>query len=410
MEEQRLNLVITGHVDHGKSTLIGRLLFETGSLQEGLIKEIRANLKGTGIKMEFAHIMDYFEEERKEERTIDTTQFFFKTKKRHYAIIDTPGHKEFIKNMITGSSQAHAAVLIISAKEGIEEQTKRHAYVLNMLGIKHVILAVNKMDLVEFKQERFEEIKSKAQEIIELLNIKPENVVPISAQQGDNISRRSKQLNWYRGLCLIEVLNRIAIEDVLTKGFLRLPVQDRYTIDNKNIAVGRIACGTIKSGENIVVQPQNIKTNIKSIEVFKGGINSAGAGQSIGITLEEGINLHRGQVICDTKHNPHIDSTVKANIFWLASEELKLGDSLRIKCGTFEESCTIAEIAERIDSSSFEVIERNSSTLGETQVGKVVISIDSPMAFESFYDIEELGRFVLLKDNCVCAGGIIMEQ
>lgn len=409
MDNQRLNLVITGHVDHGKSTLIGRLLFETGSLQEGLINEIKANLKGTGIKMEFAHIMDYFEEERKEERTIDTTQFFFKTKKRHYAIIDTPGHKEFIKNMITGSSQAHAAVLIISAKEGVQEQTKRHAYVLNMLGIKHVILAVNKMDLVEFRQEIFEKIKADAQEIITLLNIKPDNVVPISAQQGENVSRKSQHFNWYRGLCLIEALNRITIEDVLVRGCLRFPVQDRYTIDNKSIAVGRIACGTIMSGKNIVVQPQNIKTNIRSIEVFKGEIKSASAGQSIGITVEEGIDLRRGQVICDIKHNPHIDNNIKANIFWLAQENLQLGDGLKIKCGTFEENCKITGISEKIDSSSFKVIEKNSSTLGETQVGKVVISIDSLMVFESFYDIEKLGRFVLLKEARVCAGGIITE-
>jgi len=409
MVSQRLNLVITGHVDHGKSTLIGRLLFETGSLQEGLINEIKANLKGTGIKMEFAHIMDYFEEERKEERTIDTTQFFFKTKKRSFAIIDTPGHKEFIKNMITGSSQAHAAILIISAKEGIQEQTKRHAYVLNMLGIKHVILAVNKMDLVEFKQEMFEKIKSEAQEIIQLLNIKPDNVIPISAQQGENITKKSKLMNWHKGLCLIEALNRITIEDMLNKDCLRLPIQDNYTINSKSIAVGRIVSGLIKTGEEIVVYPQELKARIKSIEVFEGKKKSALAGECIGITTEGSLDLVRGQVVCNVSDAPQVQTNIKANIFWLAQENLNLCDSFRIKCATFEENCKIEAITERIDSSSFEVVEKNSSALSKTQVGKVVISIDKPMAFERFSDIEELGRFVLLKDNRVCAGGIITE-
>lgn len=407
MNDQRLNLVITGHVDHGKSTLIGRLLFETGSLQEGLINEIKANLKGTGIKMEFAHIMDYFEEERKQERTIDTTQFFFKTKKRRFAIIDTPGHKEFIKNMITGSSQAHAAVLIISAKEGIEEQTKRHAYVLNMLGIKQVILAVNKMDLVEFKQEIFEKIKSDAQEIIQLLNINPEKVVPISAQKGENIVKKSKLMNWNKGLCLIEALNRITIENMLNKDCLRFPVQDNYTIDSKSIAVGRIISGLIKTGEEIMVYPQEVRAKIKSIEVFEGKKKSALAGECIGIITEGSLDLTRGQVVCNMLDAPRVQNNIKANIFWLAPGNLNLGDSLRIKCATFEENCKIEAIEEKIDSSSFEVIEKSSATLCETQVGRVAISIHKPMAFERFSDIEELGRFVLLKDNCVCAGGII---
>ena len=410
MDKQRINIVITGHVDHGKSTLIGRLLFETGSLQDGLIKEIKANLKGTGIKMEFAHIMDYFEEERRQERTIDTTQFFFKTKKRRYVIIDTPGHKEFIKNMITGSSQAHAAVLIISAKEGIEEQTRRHAYVLNMLGIKHVMLAVNKMDAVGFKQEAFDKIKDDAQEIIKFLNIKANNIIPISAQKGDNIFRGSKQIKWHRGPCLIESLDRIVFEDVRNKSWLRLPVQDIYTIDDRKIAVGRVASGVIRSGETITVQPRDAKTKVKSLVVFEGRINNASSGQSIGVIIEEGVSLERGQIICDTEYKPRVGNKIKANIFWLAAKDLHPGDNLRIKCGTFEENCRLEEISEKIDSSSFEILEKNSSALSETQVGKVVISIDKSMAFESFSDIEELGRFVLLKDYQVCAGGIIIEQ
>lgn len=406
----RLNLVITGHVDHGKSTLIGRLLFETGCLQDGLIKEIKASLKGTGMKMEFAHIMDYFEEERIQERTIDTTQFFFNTKKRRYVIIDTPGHKEFIKNMITGSSQAQAAILIISAKEGIEEQTKRHAYILKMLGIKNIILAINKMDLVGYSQDKFREISLSAKDIIALLDIREENIIPISAQEGENILKKSKDMRWYKENCLLEALDKLEMKQSLIKYPFRFPIQDIYAISNKKVIVGTVISGEIKAGDRVVVYPQDTKTGIKSIEVFGRQIKSVDAGQSIGITTLNSSDFKRGQVICDMKNPPQIRKDINAHIFWLSPQNFNIGDCLRIKCATFEEQCKIEEIKEKIDSSSLEITGRNSKDIQETQVGKVVISIDKPMVVEDFNTIQELGRFVLLRDNQVCAGGIVIAQ
>jgi sulfate adenylyltransferase subunit 1 (EFTu-like GTPase family) len=265
------------------------------------------------------------------------------------------------------------------------------------------------MDAAGFSKEAFDRIKSDAQEIIKLLHIQPGNIIPVSAQKGDNIFLRSQQMNWYKGLSLIGALDKITLGDILNKSFLRFPVQDIYVIDNRRIAVGRVASGMIKSGEAVTIQPQGASTKVKSLEVFEGKIKNADSGQSIGVVVEEGSSLGRGQIICDKMNQPRIDSRIMANIFWLDSERLKLDGSFRIKCATFEDNCRIQEIYERIDSSTFEVIEKNSSFLEETQVGKVAISIDKSMAYENFNDIEELGRFVLLKDNHVCAGGIITE-
>jgi len=410
MHKGSINLVITGHVDHGKSTLIGRLLFETKSLQEGLIREIKSNLKGTGIKMEFAHIMDYFEEERVQERTIDTTQFHFNIKKRRYVIIDTPGHKEFIKNMVTGSSQADAAVLIISAKEGIQEQTKRHSYILKMLGIKQTIIVVNKMDLMDYNQDNFESIKDRAKEIIEFLKVNPNNIIPISAQQGDNISTKSKKMPWYKGLSLVNALERLTVKQQHINSPLRFPIQDIYNIKDKRIIVGNIISGMIKVNDEVVICPGGIRSKVKSVENFNEKLKSAHVGQSIGLVLEDGVNVRRGQVICDIKNAPAPKKEIKANIFWFSQKNYNETDSLNIKCATFEEKCKIRNIEERIDSSSLEIIEKNSKILKETQVGRVKIEIEQLMIAEDFNNIEELGRFVLLRDNEICAGGIITER
>ena len=410
MHKGRLNLVITGHVDHGKSTLIGRLLFETKSLQEGLIREIKSNLKGTGIKMEFAHIMDYYEEERIQERTIDTTQFHFNIKDRRYVIIDTPGHKEFIKNMMTGSSQADAAVLIISAKEGVQEQTKRHAYILKMLGVKQIIVVINKMDLIDYSQDIFGSIKDKAKEIIGFLNINPNNIIPVSAQQGDNISSKSKKMSWYKGISLVNALKRLVTKQQLINFPLRFPIQDVYNVKNKKIVVGKVVSGIFKVNEEVVIYPDNIKSRVKSIEVFNKNTNSAQVGQSIGLVLEDGIDIKRGQVICDAKNLPFIQKEIEASVFWFSERRYNEADLLTIKCATFEGKCKINRIEERIDSSTLEIIEKNSRTLEETQAGKVIISIEKSMVIEDFNSVEDLGRFVLLRDNQVCAGGIITER
>ena len=216
-QKEHMKIVIVGHVDHGKSTLIGRLLYDTSSLPDGFIEEIKKTCEMLGRELEFAYVLDSLEEEREQNITIDTTQTFFKTKKREYVIIDAPGHKEFVKNMITGASLAEAAILIVSAKEGVQEQTKRHAYILSMLGIKQVIVAVNKIDLIGYKEEIFNSVKGELLKFLDSVKIKPSYVIPISAKEGDNIAKKSEKIRWYSSLTVLEALDAFETEKKATK-------------------------------------------------------------------------------------------------------------------------------------------------------------------------------------------------
>src|SRR3990172_1768523 len=307
MEDKKLKLVIVGHVDHGKSTLIGRLLYDSGSLPQGLMEEIEQSLVQLGKPVEFAYIMYHLEEERIEEKTIDTAQSFFKTDNRNYVIIDTPGHKEFIKNMLTGASQADAAILIVSAIEGIEEQTRRHAYILGMLGLKQVILAINKMDLINYSQTRFQELKNEALLFLDSMKIKPQRIIPISAKQGDNIGSVSGNMSWYQGPFILEALDQFNIRESLNDKPFRFPIQDVYydvlrstcdvpaerrTSNVEPILVGRVSSGKIRVGDEVIIFPTKTRTRVKSIEIFhkeKDIKLEAEAGESIGVTLEDDL-------------------------------------------------------------------------------------------------------------------------
>ncbi len=253
MNNADLKFVIVGHVDHGKSTLIGRLLYDTHSLAVDKIEEIEKASRDLGKETEFAYLLDHLEEERQQGITIDTTQAFFKTEKRQYVIIDAPGHVEFVKNMITGASQAEAAVLIIDAGEGVREQTRRHAYLLSMLGLNQVIVVLNKMDLVKFGEESFNEVKNKIDEFLNSINMRPVSYIPICAIKGDNIARKSPKMNWYSGLTFLETLDVLENRESSENKPLIFPVQDVYEIGDKRIVVGRIEAGVLEKGCRIKI-------------------------------------------------------------------------------------------------------------------------------------------------------------
>lgn len=408
IKNENLKIVIVGHVDHGKSTLIGRLFYDTDSLPQEKIDEIKAASEATGQEMEFGFMMDHLEEERDQGLTIDTAQTFFKTQKRHYVIIDAPGHKEFIKNMITGASQAEAALLIVDAEEGVQEQTKRHAYVLSLLGLKQVIVAVNKMDLINFDEKRFKEVVTELKTFLSSLKIEPKFIIPISAKHGDNIAKKSTKMTWNKEPTVLEALDSF---EPITKPFkkpLRFPVQDVYKIDGKRIIVGRIESGTVQKDDDIVFYPAKNNSKVKTIEVFQGQKESAEAGESIGITIDEHHFVDRGQVVCSGRE-PKISQKFKANVFWMSREPLKLKERITLKCATQEVRCSIESIERRINSSTLETIEANASELANTEVGKLVIKTDKPMVIENFNDVEELGRFVLERGDNTVAGGIITD-
>lgn len=407
MEKQKLKFVIVGHVDHGKSTLIGRLFYDTNSLPEGKIEEIREICDNLGKDIEFGYVMDNLEEERDQGITIDTAQTFFNTEKRDYVIIDAPGHVEFIKNMISGASQAEAAVLIVDADEGVKEQTKRHSYILGMLGLDQVIVVINKMDLVDYACERFEEVKQDLLGFLSEIDITPSYVIPISAKQGDLIANRSNNMDWYDGPTVLEGLDTFKTKESAKNKPLRFVVQDVYNFD-KRIIVGRVETGIIRKGDRIKILPSGEETQVKSVEEFLKEVTEADAGKSIGITTEDKLFIDRGNVIVKDSDVPVITDRIRANIFWMDKRPFKQGDSLWFRCATQEMSCQIEKIIRVINSSTLELISEDTEQIRNREVADVIIRTDKPVVVENFNKIEELGRLVLGRDDTL-AGGIITE-
>lgn len=402
-----LKFVIVGHVDHGKSTLIGRLLYDTGSISPDKIEEVRKTSAEQGRETEFAYLLDHLEEERQQGITIDTTQVFFKTQKRQYVIIDAPGHVEFVKNMITGASQASTAILIIDSKEGIREQTKRHAYILSMLGLSDVMLVFNKMDLMDFDEKRFNALKEEIRAFMDSIGIGVKFYIPISAKKGDNVAHRSKSIQWYKGPTVLEGLDLLEDRTSQQDSSLVFPVQDVYKIDSKRIAVGRVEAGTLKSGQRVTILPDKKKAVIKSVEKFLEEVNTVSSGESIGITTVEPIFLDRGSIICENENDLCLTDTFCANVFWLGKEDFDIKDKILLRCATQEVSCRIENIVKRINSSTLQIIEEDAHILKNLEVGELKIRTKRPVVVKEFRDLQELGRFVFVRDQDICAGGII---
>lgn len=407
LEEHSLPIVIVGHVDHGKSTLIGRLLYDTGSLPEEKINEIRIASQAAGKEMEFSFLMDHLEEERQRGITIDISQTFFNTDKRRYVIIDAPGHKEFLKNMITGSSQAEAALLLLDAAEGIRDQTRRHSFILGMLGLKQVAVIINKMDMVDYSRERFTALSDEITKILNQFNIQPSFIIPISARNGANVAKASESLKWYDGPTVLQALDNFLTLEVSNKS-LRFPVQDAYTIDGKKITVGRVEAGHIRKGDEVKILPDGKKSHVISIEKFmENDITIAAAGECIGLVLDK--PAARGQVVViNGNHSPRITEKIHANIFWMADNLYKKGEPVTFKCSTQEINGRIDNIYKRFDPATIEVVENDAEEIGAAEIAEVEIILEKPVAVDSFNEIPEMGRFVLEKMGHPVGGGIIL--
>ena len=406
-EERALPIVIVGHVDHGKSTLIGRLLYDTGCLPADKYAEIQRSSEMLGRIVEFAFVMDCLEEERSRGITIDTTQTFFKTPKRRYVIIDAPGHKEFLKNMITGTSQAEAALLIIDAFEGIRDQTKRHAYILGMLGLKQICVLLNKIDLVHYSKDKFLELKTEITDFLNQLNVHPTFILPISAIHGDNVANPSKKISWFDGPTVLQALDTFHELKVEEKP-LRFPIQDSYRIDGKKILVGRIESGRLVKGESLFLLPEKKKVIIKSIHKFmESEVTTASYEESIGISLQGRHRVERGHILT-ADLSSMISDKIKANIFWMDPMGYRAGETLLFRCVTQEIPCRIEKINKKFDPASMELIEKDASSIKGAEVADILIQLDQKVVVDPFNEIPEMGRFVLEKDGRPVAGGIIL--
>lgn len=406
MEDKTLPIVIVGHIDHGKSTLVGRLFYDTGCLPPDRLEDIKKTCAEMGKELEFAYLIDHLEEERKGEFTIDIAHTFFTTQKRRYVIIDAPGHKEFLKNMITGSAQAEAALLLLDISRGIQDQTKRHSYILNLIGVKQTAVLINKMDMVDYSEGAFNKTKNEIESVLTGFNIRPSYVLPVSAKFGENLAKRSEKLSWFKGPTVLEALDSFSSQRIEDKG-LRFPVQDIYDLDGEAVAVGRVESGIMRQGEDIIVLPDKKKAKLKTIKKFmRDDPTEALTEDCVGICVE-GVKLNRGQIITD-KATSVITDSIRANIFWMAQEDYDLGDPLVLKCATQESKAVISRIYKRFDSASIDVVESDARKIRSAEIAEVEIKLEKPVAIDKFNDIPEMGRFVLERAGYPAAGGIVI--
>ncbi len=407
MSAPKLRIVIVGHVDHGKSTLIGRLFHDTHSLPDGKVEAIRKASEAEGMEFEFAFLLDALLEEQEQNITIDTTQLPFRTAHREYVIIDAPGHKEFLKNMITGAASADAAVLMIDAVEGIQEQSRRHALLLSLLGVKQVAVVVNKMDLVAFDEVRFQHIRSEALKFLVPLGVEPQYVIPISAKKGHNIIHTSPNMPWYKGPSILEALDRFILPKPPFGQPLRFMVQDIYRFDHRRILAGRIEAGSLQVGEEIYFWPDGKRSRIRSIEEWNAQPTSAVAGKSVAITLEEQIFVERGQIASHEHEAPAVHREIVASLFWLHEEPLLLNKPFVLKLGAQSTEARLVEITHLLDSSTLQSVSGKPTQIAKNEVAEVLIRTKRSLAFDTHDRINETGRFVILTGKRIGGGGIV---
>lgn len=407
---ENLNIVIVGHVDHGKSTLLGRLYADTGSLPDGKLEKVQAICRQQGKEFEYAFLFDAFLEEQEQGITIDTARTFFMWKGRQYIIIDAPGHKEFLKNMISGAARAEAALLLIDALEGVKEQSKKHGYLLSLLGVRQFSVIVNKMDLVGYRQDVFEGIEKEYREFLGHFGAVPERIIPVSAKLGDNIANRSKAMPWYKGPTVLDTLSLFKKETARSEQPLRFPVQDVYKFDARRIIAGRVAAGRLKIGDHLVFSPSNKRANIRSVEAFniEPVPTGAEAGQSIGVTLDEQIFVERGELATHQEHLPLVSTAFRANLFWLGRRPLEKGRKYLLRVATKEVDCEVAAIHRIIDTMDLNQ-QQGGTSVGRNQVAELTLRTKTPVAFDLSASFEVTGRFVLVDDYDIAGGGIVTE-
>jgi sulfate adenylyltransferase large subunit len=408
---ESLKLVVAGHVDHGKSSVIGRLLYDTRALPQGAVDKVQRIARETGKAFEFAYLLDALEEEQQQGITIDVTQLQFRSGSRGYVIIDAPGHKEFLRNMVSGAADAEAALLVIDAARGVEEQSTRHACLLSLLGIRQLCVIVNKMDLVGYEEGRFAAISKDMDAFLASLGLAARDTIPLSALHGDNVLRPSPKLAWHAGKTLLQALDALPAAENLRHAPLRFPVQDVYKFDARRIVAGRIESGGLRAGDEIVMHPGGKRTRVRSVESWPpgDGKNSAWAGESTGITLEDEFFHQRGEVISHVAAPPRVSGSFRASIFWLGKKPLRPGNKYTLKIATQSTEAVIDEVLRVMDASSL-AVEEKAPEVGLNEVAEVVLRAREALALDLFSACRALGRFVLLDGYDVAGGGIVLAD
>jgi bifunctional enzyme CysN/CysC len=405
----QVRIVIVGHVDHGKSTLVGRLLHETGSLPEGKLEMLKAVSARRGMPFEWSFLLDALQTERDQGITIDTTQIRFRTRSRDVVLIDAPGHAEFLRNMITGASQADGAVLIIDALEGVRDQTRRHGYLLHLLGIRQVAVVVNKMDRVDFGAARFKEISDEISAHLTSLGVTPSAVIPVSARDGDGVAAHTPRIAWYTGPTVVEALDALEPARPAESLALRLPVQAIYKFDDRRIVAGRIESGGLSAGDEIVIMPAGKIAKIRSVESWPltpvSGRQTAG--RSVGITLDRELFVERGDIIAHSGATPRDTRRIRARVFWLHDKPLSKGDAILVRLGTREARANVVAIEKAIDPGALS--NEETKAIARNHVGEIDISLAQPIAADPYTENPRTGRLVIEVNGRIAGGGLVLS-
>lgn len=411
---ERMDLVVVGHVDHGKSTVIGRLMADTGSLPEGKLDQVKAMCARNARPFEYAFLLDALKNEQAQGITIDTARCFFNTLNRHYIIHDAPGHIEFLKNMITGASRAEAALLVIDAHEGVRENSKRHGYILSMLGIRQISVLVNKMDLLDWSQKAFQSVVDEYAAFLNRLGVVPTSFIPISAMQGANIVESAVEAPWYEGPSVLQQVEKFKrVRDESYRPF-RMPLQDVYRFteqgDDRRIFVGTVETGRVKPGDEVVFLPSGKRSNVLSIEALDGSSPRAAlADQATGFTLDTQVYARPGElVVRGDEAAPEIASRLRVNIFWMGKAPLVRGRRYTLRIGAAKVPCELIKVLSVLDASELE------SVAGKTQVDRhdvaeVILQAARPVAFDPASIIERTARFVVVDGFDIAGCGNALE-
>jgi len=411
---RQMNIVIGGHVDHGKSTIVGRLLADTGSLPEGKLAQVRAACERNAKPFEYAFLLDALKDEQSQGITIDVARVFFKTAKRRYIIIDAPGHIEFLKNMVTGAARAEAALLVIDAYEGVQENSRRHGYMLSMLGIQQIVVLVNKMDLAGLDRNRFDAIVREYSDFLAQIGVRPACFIPVVGRDGDNVAASSPRMPWYTGPTVLDALDQFVPEPPAIDKPFRMPVQDVYKFtqkgDDRRIVAGSIDTGELRVGDEVVFYPSGKRSRVKSIEAFNRPPQlSAHAGEATGFTLTEQIYVARGEIATRAgEPKPEVTTRLRVSVFWLGKEPLVTKREYQLKLGAARVAVRLEAVHRVIDASNLASLD-SKERVDRHEVAECTIKLNRAIAFDLAERIAATSRFVLVDNYEIRGGGIVRE-
>ena len=413
-DRQQMNIVIVGHVDHGKSRIIGRMLADTNSLPDGKLEQVKRNCEINSKPFEYAFLLDALKDEQSQGITIDSARVFFKTDKRDYIIIDAPGHIEFLKNMITGAARAESALLVIDAQEGVRENSRRHGYMLAMLGISQVVVLINKMDLVDYDQKIFNEIVEEYTEFLKDIKIEPACFIPVSGMKGDNVASLSPKMDWYNNDTVLQVLDQFKKEPEPIDKPLRMPVQDVYKFtkfdDDRRIIAGNVETGSLKVGDKIVFYPSGKKSRVSSLEGFnEKKKDRITPGYATGFTMDEQVYVKRGEMVVKAdEEKPEVTTRIKVSIFWLGRKPLEKKKDYILKLGTTRTNFRLEEITRVINSSDLSADEEK-ERIERHEVAECILKLSKAIAFDLAEKLAVTSRFVIIDEYEIRGGGIVRE-